>query len=1273
LTVGAVNRLRTFCILGLMAVVGSLTLGSSAAMAERTHVGEITGFGNPEKLTVDGDGDIWASDTVLGQVTEHSPAGVLLSTQTNPTGFWSTEPYFLRSVGVNNHTNWLYVADGSGVSVFDAAGTFLESWPFDGVLKSLAVDNSGGPTDGRVYVAEYEQGIFAVDEDGDPVNFTASADYIDGNRITGTPEGPINSFWDVTTDTDGNFYATDINTGKVNKYAPSGEHLMTIDVASAAPGATTNIQGVAVDPKTDDILVVDQGAQLIHEFESTGDYYETLAYPFGYASGGIALGAAGDLYIADSVSQVIHHFSPNTVLPRVTYKPVTNGGQTSLTVNATIDLTEGGPVSECKVEYGSTAAYGQTTPCLPAIPPNYATTTDVSANIGSLTTEQLYHFRFVVTGANGVKKAPDRTFQPHAVLGVETKPVTDLGPQSVTLNGSWAGNGEDTEYHFEWGTTTAYGNATPVKDGGSAAGPNNRAEPLTGLPPITTYHYRLVATNDKGTTYGNDVVFKTTPDVPTVDEWTTDVHSDSAILWADVDPGGGQTDYRFEYVDDAAFQGSGFDNALSLPQPEGDAGASLDPVTVKVFVPGLSPGTTYHYRVIASNSFATTTGVGRVLRTFPYEPVLEDPCPNVLERKQTGASLLLDCRAYELVSAPDTGGYNVVSDVIPNQTPYPAFPLASDPSRVLYTMFDGGIPGTGQPTNRGRDPYVATRGSDGWTTEYVGISADNAFAAGPFRSAVTDAGAGLEVFAFSDPDVCSPCFPGGGTGIPIRTPDGQLVQGMVGSIPQAAPVAAGEVRKHLSADGQVLVFGSTTQLEPDAIGGQVSIYARDLDAGVTHLVSKTPGGATMTGPGIAALDVSEDGSRVLIGDRVGTDGQGKGLYHLYMSVSGADETVDLTPTTTGGAHYAGMTGDGSAVFFTTTDALATDSDTSSDLYRADVGSSSATVTRISTGSGAGDTNACTPAGNWNSPSDGPDCDVVPIAGTGGIASGDGTAYFLSPEDLDGNGVPGEPNLYVVAPGGSPTHVVTLETTNPMVTHAVSDSDTVNTADFQTTADGEFSAFGSRLPLEPSVDNNGFAEVYRYAVDGSALNCVSCPPTGVRSAKNAGLAAHGLSIADGGDVFFTSGDPLAPRDLNGLPDAYQWKNEGGGETQLISPGTSPYPSGLHSVSADGKDAYFFTRDKLAPQDESGQTMKIYDARVEGGFLVLPPRQPCAASDECHGPSSVPAPPPAINTQSGTEGQAKPKPRCKKRKVKRVCPGRNKKGSRKGSKRGRAHHG
>jgi hypothetical protein len=115
-------------------------------------------------------------------------------------------------------------------------------------------------------------------------------------------------------------------------------------------------------------------------------------------------------------------------------------------------------------------------------------------------------------------------------------------------------------------------------------------------------------------------------------------------------------------------------------------------------------------------------------------------------------------------------------------------------------------------------------------------------------------------------------------------------------------------------------------------------------------------------------------------------------------------------------------------------------------------------------------------------------------------------------------------------------------------------------------------------------------------------------------------------------------------------------------QLISTGASQFGSELFSASADGKDVFFFTRETLSPEDKNGSVMKIYDAREMGGKFLIPDPPQCAASDECHGPSSPIPPKAGIASLAGTDGNV-PK---KKRKSRRCGKGFVKKKSRHGKK-------
>ena len=82
-------------------------------------------------------------------------------------------------------------------------------------------------------------------------------------------------------------------------------------------------------------------------------------------------------------------------------------------------------------------------------------------------------------------------------------------PGTITMtdalvNGSVNPNSVATSYHFEYGTTSDYGTATPSTDAGSGFADVAVSASLTGLTPATTYHYRLVAASARGTTTGAD-------------------------------------------------------------------------------------------------------------------------------------------------------------------------------------------------------------------------------------------------------------------------------------------------------------------------------------------------------------------------------------------------------------------------------------------------------------------------------------------------------------------------------------------------------------------------------------------------------------------------------------------------------------------------------------------------------------------------------------------------------------------------------------------------
>ena len=98
---------------------------------------------------------------------------------------------------------------------------------------------------------------------------------------------------------------------------------------------------------------------------------------------------------------------------------------------------------------------------------------------------------------------------------VTTGGSANVSPTAATIAGSVNPNGLVTTWYFQYGKSTGYGARTIAQDAGSGKKRILESATLTGLSGKTTYHYRLVATNSAGTTFGGDRTFKT-PEAPTI-------------------------------------------------------------------------------------------------------------------------------------------------------------------------------------------------------------------------------------------------------------------------------------------------------------------------------------------------------------------------------------------------------------------------------------------------------------------------------------------------------------------------------------------------------------------------------------------------------------------------------------------------------------------------------------------------------------------------------------------------------------------------------------
>lgn len=181
---------------------------------------------------------------------------------------------------------------------------------------------------------------------------------------------------------------------------------------------------------------------------------------------------------------------------------------------------------------------------------------------------------------------------------------------SAVVDGTVNPNGADTTYHVDYGTSSAYGLATP-----ESTPPLGGTDPaavkvtLSKLTQNTTYHYRLVATNAAGTIRGGDRTLHTArkPEPPVAStRAATQKGPLSAVVNGLITPRGLPTTVHFLWGPTSAYGAQTADVAV---------GAGFSGVPVTAALTGLQPNTRYHFRVVATNSLGLRRGGDRYFTT----------------------------------------------------------------------------------------------------------------------------------------------------------------------------------------------------------------------------------------------------------------------------------------------------------------------------------------------------------------------------------------------------------------------------------------------------------------------------------------------------------------------------------------------------------------------------------------------------------------------------------------------------------------------------------
>jgi hypothetical protein len=278
--------------------------------------------------------------------------------------------------------------------------------------------------------------------------------------------------------------------------------------------------------------------------------------------------------------------------------------------------------------------------------------------------------------------------------GLDGPTASQITPTGFRLTDSVATDGEPTNAHFEYclasepcaqyftAEVPSPWHALPEHTG--LANPTENDEILddvTGLEPLRDYLVRSYALDEEShvETISGSIPVSTPPALPDVVTGAANSQITTATLPGTVNARGAQTTYHFEY---------GLTTSYGSRAPavvDAIVGGLRTPRAVSQVVTGLQPGTTYHYRLVATNVAGTTAGSDRTFTTL-------------------GSDQVAPGRAYEQVTSPDKNGLVLNSA-------FGGFQAAPGGGAIEYAASAAG--GEGESAVQ-ISRYVARRGETNW-------------------------------------------------------------------------------------------------------------------------------------------------------------------------------------------------------------------------------------------------------------------------------------------------------------------------------------------------------------------------------------------------------------------------------------------------------------------------------------------------------------------------------------------------------------------------------
>ncbi|HUA74310.1 MAG TPA: hypothetical protein VL988_06085 [Solirubrobacteraceae bacterium] len=1051
----------------------------------------------------------------------------------------------------------------------------------------------------------------------------------------------------VAVDSAGTVYVADVN--RVEKFSPGGAYIGQLSL----PGAGA-VEQVAVDA-TKDVYVKSSDIAGVRKFDEAGVELGSPRDASGTPSS-LAVGPSGELFVGDGlVLLTAHHI--------LEYSPT--GTQLA---SFDSDTPEGATRG---------LAYGESAGVL------------YKPEVGSV--------RLLVPPSPGplvISQSSEAIGTTSATLGAVVNPE---GPEATSV-------------HFEYGVAGFEKSTASKALGGGPFQDQPVSAQIAALKPSTTYRFRAVATNALGqTTDGPEATFTTLPAVSIDGEPVTRLNQTSVRLGAELNPHGLPTEYHFEY-------GTSTSYGEVVPVPDASAGSGTTDTTVGIEVQGLSPGTTYHFRVVAHNSLGTVQGEDRTFTT-QGEP----------------ATVLPDGRAWEMVSPSNKQGVSL--EAITEEGG--VIQAAEDGSAMTYIAKAAIEPESPSNLSIADTQVLSNRGATGWQSRDITTPHEAVVVIRPGHLSEYRQFSGDLSLGAVEPQGATPLSPQ----TTERTPYVRQANGEYTPLATAANVAPGVKFGGIEAEEggrfsegvqyvgtspnlQHIVLASSKNLTPGFEGaGMRNLF--EWSGGVLTPVSILPNGQSV---GEAGFEAGLGNTELNVRSAVSANGQRvvfestAPAHPIYMRDLASGKTIQLNAPQGGGGNntirpqYQIASADMSKVFFTSDVRLTADATAKPrkpDLYMCTITSGPSgpacalhDLTIDSNPGQAGDVQATIEGARGDIAAVSEDGRYVYFAANGQLAPG------AVPGDCEEETEAANCNFYVRDTVTEQTRLVTVLSGADWPDWAKSGKLGMLTT--RTSPSGRYLAFMSERPLtgydnRDAVSGQRDEEVFlfdsqrAFAGQGDTIHCASCNPTGARphgifdretfpgllvdrprvwgnrwiASTIPGFTQYSVDqtnyqsryLSDSGRMFFNSSDALVPQDANGKEDVYEYEPEGVGScalatgcASLISSGGSSEESAFLDASASGDDVFFLTTAQLVASDIEPDDFDVYDAHVCTSESPCPPQAttappPCATTDSCRAASPPQplifgpppsatfngagnAPPPAAATKPASKPASKP---------------------------------